>query len=113
MSPHCRMKRWTAGGSFFLSVISVITEISDKTGRMSRADARKMATVAIMANGCEGTSLFDLQDHAIGRGPAVADRGAGRHQRGDGPLQRRKLGKPVAQGRKMPFRELARLAAGG
>src|SRR5262249_8668949 len=33
---QCRMKRCTAGGSFFLSVISVITEFTDGTSQMSR-----------------------------------------------------------------------------
>src|ERR1700749_1541688 len=35
MSPLCRMKRSTALGSFFLPLISVITEISEVTDRMS------------------------------------------------------------------------------
>src|SRR4051794_8344449 len=36
MSPQCRIKRWTAGGSFLFPVVSVMTEISDRTRRMSR-----------------------------------------------------------------------------
>src|SRR4029077_16268643 len=49
-SPHCRMKRWTAGGNFFLSVISVMTEISDRTEQMSRAGAAKTPR-AVLING--------------------------------------------------------------
>jgi hypothetical protein len=30
MSPQCRMNRSTAAGSFFLAVVSVMTEISDR-----------------------------------------------------------------------------------
>src|ERR1700761_2043977 len=37
MSPQCRTNRSTAGGNFFLPVISVMTEISDGIDGMSRA----------------------------------------------------------------------------
>src|SRR5882757_7797571 len=40
MSPQCRMNRSTAAGSFFLSVVSVITEISDITAWKSSAIGR-------------------------------------------------------------------------
>src|SRR5579864_3142943 len=36
MSPQWRMKRSTTAGSFFLSVISVMTEISDQKSSLSR-----------------------------------------------------------------------------
>src|SRR5580704_12792899 len=35
ISPQCRMNRSTAAGSFFLTVVSVITEISDKREQLS------------------------------------------------------------------------------
>src|ERR1700709_2840513 len=38
MSPQCSTKRSTAAGSFFLAVVSVMTEISDENGCMSRVD---------------------------------------------------------------------------
>src|SRR5262245_4802522 len=43
MSPQCRMKRSTAAGSFFLPVISVMTEISDEAARLSSAPAPLLA----------------------------------------------------------------------
>src|SRR5256885_9156849 len=39
MSPQCRMNRSTATGSFFLAVVSVITEISDVTAKKSRGNS--------------------------------------------------------------------------
>src|SRR5580698_7181260 len=42
MSPQCRTNRSTAGGNFFLPVISVMTEISDNTERMSRRAAKPL-----------------------------------------------------------------------
>src|ERR1700759_2801758 len=105
MSPQCRMKRSTAGGSFFLSVVSVITEISDRTGRMSRA---KMAA---LLSGFDA-ALLRLNDHAVRRGTAFAARGTCRHQRGDDSFQCLKLAELLAEIAEMPLRKLACLATG-
>src|ERR1700712_3553356 len=54
MSPQCRMNRSTAAGSFFLSVVSVITEISDVTGSkssaMGLAALRRFGTAVLAPN---------------------------------------------------------------
>src|SRR4051794_1992193 len=47
ISPQCRINRSTAAGSFFLSVVSVITETSDETERMSRAQPPLFAIARI------------------------------------------------------------------
>src|SRR3984885_1615416 len=43
ISPQCRMNRSTAAGNFFLPVVSVMTEISDDSGRMSSGKKEPVA----------------------------------------------------------------------
>src|SRR5262245_28045386 len=50
MSPHCRMKRSIATGSFFFPVISVITEISDGTVPLSSPLPRCIPSPAFAQN---------------------------------------------------------------
>src|ERR1700744_2424671 len=106
MSPQCRMKRSTTAGSFFLSVVSVITEISDSPEPMSRRKCAARHPVLMQL------PLLGLNDHAVRGGTAFAGRGTCGDQGSNGPLQCLKLGQLLAQLAEMSLRELARLAAG-
>src|SRR5689334_17992021 len=98
MSPQCRMKRSTTAGSFFLSVVSVMTEISDRNRPPSRSIWSHPSLRA--------------QDHAVRRRPAVAAAGAFRDEARQGAFERSQFDEFAANLIETTLGKLPRIGAG-